>query len=959
MVSNANAGLHSPPPNNETKTAGSNNKGNSGELADMKSSISSPPPGFNLLDPARFHGENISRAAAASAPPTSLFSNSFDLTVDSSDKYARLSGHTSSENESSSARKLRTMSYNNLAAALGEGLAECMGESLLDSIHKKRYDLMSHNSRISSSSNVGDEIDNIARQNRHSTRLRRGSSAQNLYFDDHDMFLHVKSRDDNQEEAQNNEPSVQDEFSIHRPEVATHSRMNIPLNYHDHANVVTVVEPSPSTTPALGTMNGGKLPLRRVDDSVPTVQSTTLANTDAILAESTQNLLKLDSNNLFKAGRASAPPQLFISQTRNYSNHDVAGPDSTTNNTQTFTSQVETTTRTPIPSFNNAPGSFSRQILPSSTPQVQVYSKPLDDPAFKELEPFVWEQNDSNNSKLMYPSRALAIFGLVNLQLTEVKSTCEAFGSLLYFRSEFFSTKGVLLIAYHDLRSARHAAGELESYLKQMIASNEPVSRSLSNQTVKVMYCTSLTSSSERDESALVISNLPFSVQDHDVSDLLTSTFGPLRSVQSEANGCYIVEFYDIQDASHALLEIQSTMPWGSSAVVTTKLRQDYERKRGQDLFALISKWRQNSTKQNVNGSMASSSLLGSNTSSMANGGIPSTISAHVHSNIGPSSPSLSQDAQTQSTASSNNSVTYHSTSQLVLGPDGQYSYIMVQQPHGYSACTNSQYGTYIPQPQIQRVHPIVTGPAGSFVGNSYEIQPNYERQAYWTQQPQYSMQNSHGTLYMSNSPNRTVISHPPMPDSRHQLGHSIPVYNPLVSAQHNIVDSSISSGNTSIDRRSDFPPRHEDNPDQLTLDIQAVKRGLDTRTSLMVRNIPNKYTQSMLLSEFEESGHGPGKIDFFYLPIDFRNKCNRGYAFVNFVDYRDILSFHETFNGKSWKIFKSEKICSITYARIQGKEGMMKRFQNSALMEKDQAYRPLVFAPSGEVIKESSDFAP
>lgn len=775
------------------------------------------------------------------------------------------------------------------------------------------------------------------------------------------MFLHVKSRDDTNEESQHNAPSVHDDFLSHPPEVAAHSRMNIPLNYHDHANVVTVVEPSPCTTPALALMNGGKVQMGRGEqDNIATLQSAKLGNTDAILAESTQHLLKLDSksNNLFKAGRASAPPQLFISQSRNYSNHDAV-TNTITPNTQTFTSHVETT-RTPVPSFGNAPGSFSRQRLPPSTPQTRVYSKLPDDPAFKELEPFVWEQNDSNNTKLMYPSRALAIFGLVHLQLSEVKSTCEAFGSLLYFRSEFFSTKGVLLIAYHDLRSARHAAGELESYLKQMIASNEPGSRSLSNQTVKVMYCTSLTSSSERDESALVISNLPFSVQDHDVSDLLTSTFGALRSIQSEANGCYIVEFFDIQDASHALLEIQSTMPWGASPVVTTKLRQDYERKRGQDLFALISKWRQNNSKQNTNGSQAPSALLRSNVSSTANGGIPTTISAHLNSNIGPSSPSLSQDAQTQSTGSSNNSVTYHSTSQLVLGPDGQYSYIMVQQPHGYSACANTQYGAYIPQ--IQRVHPIVTGPHGSYVGNSYDVQSNYDGPGYWTQQTQYSIQNSHGPMYMPTSPNRTVVSHPTMPDPRHQLGHTIPVYNvhnPVVSAQHHIVDSSISSGNTSIDRRSDFQARNEDNGDQLTLDIQAVKRGLDTRTSLMVRNIPNKYTQSMLLSEFEESGHGPGKIDFFYLPIDFRNKCNRGYAFVNFVDYRDILSFHETFNGKSWKIFKSEKICCITYARIQGKEGMMKRFQNSALMEKDQAYRPLVFAPNGEVIQETSDFSP
>ncbi|KAK8530799.1 hypothetical protein V6N13_030739 [Hibiscus sabdariffa] len=132
----------------------------------------------------------------------------------------------------------------------------------------------------------------------------------------------------------------------------------------------------------------------------------------------------------------------------------------------------------------------------------------------------------------------------------------------------------------------------------------------------------------------------------------------------------------------------------------------------------------------------------------------------------------------------------------------------------------------------------------------------------------------------------------------------------------------------------------------QFELDIDRIIRGEDSRTTLMIKNIPNKYTSKMLLAAIDE--HCRGTYDFIYLPIDFKNKCNVGYAFINMIDPQQIIPLYKAFNGKKWEKFNSEKVASIAYARIQGKAALITHFQNSSLMNEDKRCRPILFHTSG-----------
>lgn len=253
----------------------------------------------------------------------------------------------------------------------------------------------------------------------------------------------------------------------------------------------------------------------------------------------------------------------------------------------------------------------------------------------------------------------------------------------------------------------------------------------------------------------------------------------------------------------------------------------------------------------------------------------------------------------------------------------------------------------------------------GHHVGSAPALNPSFwdRRISYPGGSPEASSfhQGPLGNMRLSGSPlhHMDFVSHNMFPHvGGNSLDLPIPSRNIGLNAHHqrgliypsrrqmNMVDSFEHPGERARSRRSESSSTQADNKKQYELDLDRIRRGEDPRTTLMIKNIPNKYTSKMLMFAIDERHRGA--YDFIYLPIDFKNKCNVGYAFINMIDPSLIIPFYETLNGKKWEKFNSEKVASLAYARIQGKAALIAHFQNSSLMNEDKRCRPILFHSDG-----------
>merc|ERR1712187_179105 len=103
------------------------------------------------------------------------------------------------------------------------------------------------------------------------------------------------------------------------------------------------------------------------------------------------------------------------------------------------------------------------------------------------------------------------------------------------------------------------------------------------------------------------------------------------------------------------------------------------------------------------------------------------------------------------------------------------------------------------------------------------------------------------------------------------------------------------------------------------------------TKTTLMLRNVPNDYNRDMFLNMLDDECLA-GEYDFVYFPMDFQTGSGLGYAFVNFTSHEEAL--------RAWQLLDNFSDWQVPSTNVQ-------RYRNSPMMHHQvpDLYKPVVFS--------------
>lgn len=598
-----------------------------------------------------------------------------------------------------------------------------------------------------------------------------------------------------------------------------------------------------------------------------------------------------------------------------------------------------------------------------------------------------------------HPSRTLFVRNInSNVEDSELRSLFEEYGEI---RNIYTACKhrGFVMISYYDIRHARAAMRELQS-------------KPLRRRKLDIHFSIPKDNPSEKDinQGTLVVFNLDASISSDDLRQIFAA-YGEVKEIRETPNKRHhkFIEFYDIRAAEMALkalngseiagkrIKLEHSRPGGTRRSLIQQLSQELEQDETRAFWHHVGSpvvnsppgsWTHLSSPGERSSQQGFSWSSGMGTLSPVNSnhlrGLASILPPHL-SNPVKIAPIGKDQGTRDSLIKSTQGLDYQQSRSF---PEHKTS----TSPGNASSFVDSRFN--------QQSIGTLSGP--EFLWGSPTTYSDHQSSSSWRassvglfapteQGPAYASPSQHGTFLGSHHQVGSAPSGTPLDRHFTSYPESLerPFMHPLVfNGVGSIVGNGTGFGPASpgdllgsgspISRMTSFPSkgpiyfgngrgasnegsiernrsRRVDYPvnqignKQYQLDLDKIISGEDTRTTLMIKNIPNKYTSKMLLAAIDESHKGT--YDFVYLPIDFKNKCNVGYAFINMVSPSHIISFYEAFNGKKWEKFNSEKVASLAYARIQGKVALITHFQNSSLMNEDKWCRPILFQsePQGD----------
>ncbi len=100
---------------------------------------------------------------------------------------------------------------------------------------------------------------------------------------------------------------------------------------------------------------------------------------------------------------------------------------------------------------------------------------------------------------------------------------------------------------------------------------------------------------------------------------------------------------------------------------------------------------------------------------------------------------------------------------------------------------------------------------------------------------------------------------------------------------------------------------------------------GLDKRTSIIIKNIPENFTPEQFKRIIVNLNP---EIDFFYVPNKIRTRKKLRVAFVNVLNYLQIVPIYMGLLYKMKFIYQNPDVgIEICYSKVQGKNQLIQRF--------------------------------